>query len=38
MAELEAYKAEPNKMTHSLNKCLQGKKKNYLSCWVLQIQ
>ena len=27
MAELEAYKAEPNKMTHSLNKCLQGKKK-----------
>lgn len=27
MAELEAYKAEPNKMIHSFNKCLQGKKK-----------
>ena len=27
MAELEAYKAEPNKMIHSFNKCLQRKKK-----------
>lgn len=27
MAELEAYKAEPNKMIHSFNKCLQGEKK-----------
>ena len=30
MAELEAYKAEPNKMIHSFNKCLQRKKKEKL--------